>query len=114
MHRPLGLCAHAVQEVGMKHRKFARLALPLSAMIAGCMSEAAQPPGFGSGAGYAPSVSAPEPVGHPGRGPWEVVPEANVLDVCHLDPAALARADKLLGQPWVAIRYGRVCHAYKA
>ncbi len=50
----------------------------------------------------------------PGRSEWEVVPEADVLKVCHLDPYELARADKLLGKPWAVIRYGRLCHQYKA
>jgi hypothetical protein len=67
----------------------------------------------------APSVAATAvpPVaalGHPGQGPWQRVPEDQVRDVCRLDPEALARADRALGRPWAAIRYGRLCHAFQA
>jgi hypothetical protein len=54
------------------------------------------------------------PVGHPGRGPWEQVPPDFVREACHLDPAALDEADRVLNKPWVAIRYGRLCHAFGA
>ncbi|MET0388168.1 MAG: hypothetical protein ABW321_19505 [Polyangiales bacterium] len=57
---------------------------------------------------------APGAIGHPGAGPWERVPDDQVLAQCHLDPAALARADAAIKQPWVAIRYGRLCHANAA
>jgi hypothetical protein len=53
-------------------------------------------------------------LGHPGEGPWERVPEDQVREVCRLDPEALARADRVLGRPWAAIRYGRLCHSYQA
>lgn len=33
---------------------------------------------------------------------------------CRLDPEALDEADRVLDKPWVAIRYGRLCHAFGA
>lgn len=51
-------------------------------------------------------------LGHPGRDAWEVVPETRVREDCRLDPEALAEADRVLNKPWVAIRYGRLCHAF--
>jgi hypothetical protein len=49
----------------------------------------------------------------PGSGPWVPVARDEVRSVCRLDPDALARADELLGTPWLAVRYGRLCHAYQ-
>ena len=53
------------------------------------------------------------PPGDPGTGPWVKVARDDVRRVCRLDPEALERADKLLATPWLAVRYGRLCHAYK-
>lgn len=49
----------------------------------------------------------------PGSGPWVKVARDDVRSVCKLDPDALERADKILDTPWLAVRYGRLCHAYK-
>jgi hypothetical protein len=46
--------------------------------------------------------------------PWEVVPEDQVLEVCRLDPEALAAADAALNEPWAVVRYGKLCHHYQA
>jgi len=46
--------------------------------------------------------------------PWEQVPADQVLEVCRLDPAALAAADATLDTPWAVFRYGKLCHQYKA
>ena len=67
--------------------------------------------GPGVGAGLALKERATR---DPGTGPWEPVPEAQVLEQCGLDPEALRRADEALAKPWLAIRYGRLCHAHKA
>ncbi len=56
----------------------------------------------------------PVPVADPGAGPWPLVPASEVLEVCHLDPYELARADALLDTPWAVVRYGRLCHKYDA
>lgn len=64
-------------------------------------------------AGVDASRPEPEPWG-PGPMPWEVVPEAQVLETCRLDPEALAAADELLNTPWAVIRYGKLCHQYMA
>ena len=60
------------------------------------------------------AANDPQRVDHPGDGAWDFVAPDRVRDDCRLDPTALARADQQLGQPWVAIRYGRVCHAHRA
>lgn len=92
--------------------------LLIALMLVGCslegsQSDAADTPEIAIHSATA-ALAGSAPVGHPGTGPWEVVPEDRVLEQCRLDPAALASADKALAQPWVAIRYGRVCHAYRA
>ena len=61
---------------------------------------------------YAPLSEAQPVLGHPGKGEWARVPADQVRSVCKLDPAALERADRILKKPWVAVRYGRLCHAY--
>ncbi len=80
---------------------------------------------FGAAGGVpvpAPAVPAPQVLAarqlstseDPGREPWRPVPPDRVRDECRLDPAALAAADAKLGVPWVAVRYGKLCHSYKA
>lgn len=68
------------------------------------------PPDAGIDAGMAPPARSHV---DPGRAPFEPVPSEQVRDVCRLDPEALRAADALLGRPWAAVRYGRLCHAYQ-
>jgi hypothetical protein len=68
------------------------------------MSEHARP------TAAAESVPAPS---DPGAGPWVPVAREDVRRVCRLDPDALDRADEMLDTPWLVVRYGRLCHAYK-
>lgn len=65
-------------------------------------------------AGNADDARAPEVPWDPGPLPWERVPEHQVLETCRLDPAALAAADAALNTPWAVIRYGKLCHQFKA
>ncbi|MGH7434135.1 MAG: hypothetical protein ACRENE_00505 [Polyangiaceae bacterium] len=50
----------------------------------------------------------------PGTSPWVLVPADQVRDVCKLDPAALAAAEKAFDVPWAIVRYGRLCYQHKA
>jgi hypothetical protein len=50
----------------------------------------------------------------PGTGAWALVPADQVRDVCKLDPAALAAAEKAFDVPWAIVRYGRLCYQHKA
>jgi hypothetical protein len=69
--------------------------------------------GSDAGASLAEDAAVAERKLDPGQGPWIPVPREQVRSVCRLDPDALARADKILDTPWLAVRYGRLCHAYK-
>jgi hypothetical protein len=82
--------------------------LLLSAACAESEPDKLTPPS-GTGAGL---YDPPEPA-DPGAGPWERVSAEDVRSMCRLDPDALERADQILDTPWLAIRYGRLCHAYK-
>jgi hypothetical protein len=61
---------------------------------------------------------AGEPPGLPpwsaGSQPWELVPEDEVLETCRLDPEALKAADAILDTPWAVVRYGKLCHQFRA
>lgn len=65
-----------------------------------------------------PSVEDPDvPAGadklvDPGSGPWEMLPDAKVAEVCGLDPTLLGAADKTLDRPWAVVRHGRLCHEF--
>ena len=62
------------------------------------------------------AVTADEPrwpVGSdPGSGPWELVADDEVADVCGLDPDLLAAADATLNRQWGVVRYGKLCHLF--
>jgi hypothetical protein len=74
--------------------------------------DAAEPDARDDG-GLVDAALPPEPMLDPGTGAWVPVAPEDVRSVCRLDPDALARADKALNTPWLAVRYGRLCHAYK-
>jgi hypothetical protein len=58
-------------------------------------------------------LASPPPM-DPGREEWVEVPASRVRDECGLDPFALAQADLRLGVPWAVVRYGKLCHSFRA
>ncbi|HET6338382.1 MAG TPA: hypothetical protein VFG30_34400 [Polyangiales bacterium] len=54
------------------------------------------------------------PYHDPGMGAWEVVPMADVMSVCKLDPAELMAAESRATYPWLVVRYGKVCWEHNA
>lgn len=48
----------------------------------------------------------------PGSGPWEVVAEEDLVEVCGLDPDILAAVDAGIAYPYAIVRYGRLCHEH--
>lgn len=48
----------------------------------------------------------------PGAGPWELVPEAMVPEVCGMDPSLFAAADQMIGTDYAVVRYGKLCHKF--
>jgi hypothetical protein len=56
----------------------------------------------------------PEPYHDPGKGEWEVVPMADVMSVCKLDPAELKAAESRATYPWLIVRYGKLCWQHNA
>jgi hypothetical protein len=50
------------------------------------------------------------PYHDPGSGPWEKVPEADLMSVCKLDLAKLQAASSAIAGPWLIVRYGKLCY----
>ena len=49
------------------------------------------------------------PLVDPGTGPWELVPEGQVEDVCRLDPELLQQVTMRQDMSFAVVRYGRLC-----
>jgi hypothetical protein len=88
--------------------------LVTGALCLGCGSDGPSPRGTFASPGDAGLAGAAPTLVDPGTGPWAPVPADQVLSVCRLDPASLARADATLNVPWAVVRYGRLCHSFKA
>jgi hypothetical protein len=48
----------------------------------------------------------------PGSGPWEVVADEDLIEVCGLDPDILATVDAAIAYPYAIVRYGLLCHEH--
>ena len=49
------------------------------------------------------------PLVDPGTGPWDLIAEAQVQDVCRLDPELLQQVVMRQDQSFAIVRYGRLC-----
>ncbi len=59
---------------------------------------------------WSPSAGeAQTPLVDPGTGPWDLVAEAQVQDVCRLDPELLQQVVMRQDQSFAIVRYGRLC-----
>ena len=59
---------------------------------------------------WSPSAGeAQTPLIDPGTGPWDLVAEAQVQDVCRLDPELLQQVVMRQDQSFAIVRYGRLC-----
>ena len=59
---------------------------------------------------WSPSAGeAQTPLVDPGTGPWDLIAEAQVQDVCRLDPELLQQVVMRQDQSFAIVRYGRVC-----
>ncbi len=55
------------------------------------------------------AVEAQSPLADPGRGPWELVGNDRMAEVCRLDPALLQQVTMRQDQSFAIVRYGRLC-----
>ena len=59
---------------------------------------------------WSPSAGeAQTPLVDPGTGPWDLIAEAQVQDVCRLDPELLQQVVMRQDQSFAIVRYGRLC-----
>ena len=59
---------------------------------------------------WSPSAGeAQPPLVDPGTGPWDLIAEAQVQDVCRLDPELLQQVVMRQDQSFAIVRYGRLC-----
>lgn len=69
----------------------------------------------GAEAGTDPTTGgAAVPYHDPGTGPWEMVPESDLMSVCKLDLDKLKQAEKTATYPWLIVRYGKLCYQHGA
>ncbi len=55
------------------------------------------------------AAEAQSPLADPGRGPWELVGNARMAEVCRLDPELLQQVTMRQDRSFAIVRYGRLC-----